>query len=94
MCKTWETIGEVTSSKKYKECIPEYFKKNGEVITGSLEIANGFNHFFAEIGPKLANEIAPTNTDFNQFLGAPIEDNFIFGEVTPHFLYSILGQFM
>ena len=48
MRKTWETIREVTGTKKYRENIPAYFRKNGALI------AEGFNEFFANIGPELA----------------------------------------
>ena len=32
------------------------------------KIANGFNTFFAEIGPKLASSIPASSKDFKQFM--------------------------
>ena len=43
MRKTWDTIRDVIGSKKRKENIPDYFKEKGALITGSIEIAKGFN---------------------------------------------------
>ena len=71
MRKTWDTIREVVGSKKYKENLPDFLKQNGQILTGSLEIAEGFNEFFAGIGPKLANSIPPTNIDFRDSMGNP-----------------------
>lgn len=45
MKKTWETIREVIGTKKHRENIPDFFKQNGNIITGALEIAEGFNSF-------------------------------------------------
>ena len=57
MRKSWDTIREVLGTKKRKENIPDFFQNNNELITGTLNIAEGFNKFFAGIGPKLAKEI-------------------------------------
>ena len=56
-------------TKKRKENIPDFLKNNSnEEIRGAQQIAEGFNSFFAGIGPELANNIAPSNIDF-------LEDN-------------------
>ena len=40
-------------TSKHKDQIPTFFQKKGQVISECLEIVNGFNGFFAGIGPKL-----------------------------------------
>ena len=70
--KTWDTLREVLGSKKKRANIPDYFKNNGAIISGSKDIAEGFNSFFAGIGPKLANSIGPSNLSFEDFLGSKI----------------------
>ena len=59
--KTWSMLREIIGNKKSKEQIPAYFQHNGKIISEYLEIANGFNNFFANIGPKLASEISTSS---------------------------------
>ena len=92
MRKTWDTIRDVIGSKKRKENIPDYFKEKGALITGSIEIAEGFNSFFAGIGPELANSIKPSHLNFKAFLGTPISENFIFNHVTSKMIIDMAGK--
>ena len=48
--------------------MPNFFRDNGQIISDTLEIANGFNTFFSGIGPKLASEIDNSDKDFKSFL--------------------------
>ena len=43
---SWNTVREVLQSKKVKENLPNYFNVGNNKVTGSLNIANGFNKFF------------------------------------------------
>lgn len=54
---TWSTIKEIINKTKPKGDFPEYLIKNGSKITKENDIANEFNNFFVNIGPKLAAEI-------------------------------------
>ena len=92
MRKTWETIREVIGKKKHRENIPAFFKQNGNTITGALEIAEGFNSFFAGIGPELADSITPSNINFDSFLSPGIDEEFIFKRITPESLTEIVGK--
>ena len=93
MRKTWDTIREVMGTKKRKENIPDFFKNNTqEEIRGAQKIAEGFNSFFAGIGPELANNIAPSNIDFRTFLGPQNEEMFIFSTVTHDTLVKIISK--
>ena len=67
---------------KNKVNIPDFFRNFGKIITGSNEIAEGFNDFFSSIGPDLASKIQPNDTHFSNFLGPIVEQNFIFCCVT------------
>ena len=51
--KAWQTINEVLGKPKSFSDIPNKFVSNEKVLSGSLDIANGFNDFFSEIGPNL-----------------------------------------
>ena len=38
------------------ESLPDYFISKGNILSGSFEIAQGFNNFFSDIGPELASQ--------------------------------------
>ena len=41
---------------------PDQFQRNGKILTNKLDIANGFNESFVNVGPSLANKIKlPSN---------------------------------
>ena len=42
------------------------FENKGESITGDEHIANGFNNYFVNVGPSLADNIPATDTQFSQ----------------------------
>ena len=68
-CKqTWTLIREIIGSKKERSQIPDFFKENGQLIKDNLDIANGFNDFFSQVGPKLASEIGESDVSFESFL--------------------------
>ena len=81
MRKTWNTIREVMRTKKNKDEIPSFFRENGNVISDLSDITNGFNNFFAGIGPELANAIPQSQVSFQNFLGNPEPDTFQFSHV-------------
>jgi hypothetical protein len=54
--------------KKEKSQLPDFFIENGNIITDYLEIANGFNDFFSQVGPKLASEIGHSDVSYDSFL--------------------------
>ena len=82
MKKTWETIREVLGTQKHRE----------DIITGSSNIAEGFNEFFSGIGPELADKIEPSGVNFGDYLGDRVEDDFIFCRVTPDLVTEIAGK--
>ena len=87
--KTWQTIREVLGTFKDKSHIPDFFIENQEVIQGDINIAEGFNKFFSEIGSKLSSEIPSHNGSFHSYLGERIEENFVFKEITKESLLDI-----
>ena len=52
-------------------------------LTDPTEIAEGFNKFFAEIGPKLSENIEDTDTCFDKFVNQSISGNFSFQQISP-----------
>ena len=51
--ETWKILNEVINKRKNKPTCPEYFIKNNKRISKKKDIANGFNNFFTNVGPKL-----------------------------------------
>ena len=80
--QTWSVIREVIGTSKHKDQIPTFFEKNGQVISDCLEIVNGFNGFFAGIGPKLAAEIGPSDISFESYLTNNTTSSFEFSRIS------------
>ena len=57
MKKTWQNIKSILNKAKPKSKFPDFFKINGSIENNPSVIANEFNKYFTEIGPKLAEEI-------------------------------------
>ena len=90
--KTWALIKEVIGSSKQKDQLPNFFQRNGEIIKDTLEIANGFNTFFAGIGPKLASEIETSDTNFDIFLNSRNPNDFRFSRISEMDILRVCRQ--
>ena len=60
--KTWQTISELTSRRTNNTTVKE-FKLNGSIISNSSELSNAFKDHFSTIGPRLAIEIPPNDSN-------------------------------
>ena len=60
--------------------------------TGAKDIAEGFNDFFVNVGPSLADAIPHTDVDFESYLSDPITEIFIFANVTPTMISNTLSK--
>jgi hypothetical protein len=80
---TWKLVREVSCSNKAdKSSLPDYFRYKDNILKNPQEIANSFNEYFTEIGPKLASEIPTSKSHFSEFLGAPQSQEFKFCEMS------------
>ena len=80
--ETWSVIKELLGMKKHKDQIPNFFRENENVINDYLDISNGFNTFFSQIGPKLAADIPAPNCCFKTFLSDRNESDFKFSKIS------------
>ena len=55
---------------------------NGQFINDYLEIANGFNTFFSQVGPKLASGIPQSDTYFKDYLPNSNTETFVFSRIS------------
>ena len=83
MQKTWLVINDLLGRKKSLNDIPDSFESKGKILTGPTKIAEGFNDFFANIGPNLAKEIPNSKSSYLNYLSTPCQENFIFANVLP-----------
>ena len=65
-----------------KNQMPDFFKENDQIIKEYLEIANGFNNFFSQVGTTLASEIENADTSFKAFLSESNPVNFEFSRIS------------
>ena len=66
--KTWSLINEVMNKNKSNKNFPNTFTYNENEITDPYEIANKFNEYFANVGPKLAGKVPSSSLTFKSFL--------------------------
>lgn len=92
MKKTWEMINTLVRKNKKSSSIPNLFQDENKNYTTFLEITEGFNSFFVDVGPRLANEIPESGKNFQEFMSPPIDHNFIFQNITADIIYSTLSK--
>ena len=90
--KTWTVIREIIGTKKEKSQLPDFFRENGNIITDYLEIANGFNDFFSQVGPKLASEIELSDVSYDSFLLDENPVSFNFSRISETDILKICNQ--
>ena len=67
--QTWTLIRDVIGcTTKNRENLPNFFRQNKDILNNPNDIADGFNDFFAGIGPQLAEQIEPTTKSYQTYL--------------------------
>ena len=88
--KIWKKINEIVNIKSSSSSSPNLIKVNQQNITDPKIMANHFNEFFRNIGPTLANQIAPTIANFNDYLHNPVTNVFHFTPTNPDEINSLV----
>ena len=65
-----------------KSHLPDSFKDNDRTFTNSKEIANKFNDYFVNVGPKLASKIRKSKMSYTKFLTKRYINSFFIDPVT------------
>ena len=69
--KSWDVIKEIIGrAKSTKRSFPKTINIDGQEIFYQGKIANCFNKFFVDTGPKLASIIPELQTKFDQYLNS------------------------
>ena len=67
--KTWQVIKEAIGKEKYKQQnLPKKILVEKKSIIETESIAESFNNFFSEIGPKWAKDIVTSTKIFNEYI--------------------------
>ena len=91
--KTWGVVQTILNRKKVVNGFPDSFKVGENHISDEFPIAEGFNHFFANIGSELsANIPCPSNKSFNDFLTGTTPCTFSFDPCTPSDILKIISK--
>ena len=73
---TWKIMKEIVGKAKINhKNLPKQLVINNKKITDKTEIANNFNEFFANVGPKLAEKIPDVNEKFESYIPSPYRPN-------------------
>lgn len=93
---TWTILNKIVKKGNNASKFPNYFiDDNNKKITNVKDIANGFNAFFANIGPKLADKINPPdgNQTIYDYLTQPTENTIFLQPVTEEEIKITLKTF-
>ena len=91
--KTWVTLKHILNKNKSKSEFSPYFIDKNRRILGSQNIADQFNEYFIQIGPKLAGEIDTANKlPFDSYLQNPTPSSFQFNYTTPIDVEKIISN--
>ena len=88
--ESWDLINKLLNRTTKTNSINN-IKTGDQNITDDVDIANTFNNFFVEIGPKLASDIPPTDTDPIQFI-QPCRSEFNLSIISKTKLRQIIGK--
>ena len=69
------------------------FKKGIDLVTSPIEIANEFNKFFVNIGPKLAKEINNSGKDYFEYMNNPLCENIFMKPIVETEIIKIISKF-
>ena len=72
--KSWDIIKEIINKKSSRKCQSQ-FKVNNKLTSDSEKIANGFNKYFVEVGPTLAQKCPQTNEPPTKWMKPPIPES-------------------
>ena len=74
---------------------PDQFQRNGKILTDKLDIANGGNAFFVNVGPSLANKIkSPSNkSHIFDYMKSRNDKSMFINDVTQNKLCKVVNNF-
>ena len=90
--KTWGLVRECQGKSQIRDSIPSTLNCNGKQVIGALNIANGFNEFFARVGPELAWTFDDVDAEAIPPPPHHSAESFTFCKVTEGMVLEFLGK--
>ena len=72
--------------------MPKYFVDGDVIVSDPYDIAKGFNDYFANIGPMMANTFIQDDS-FTEYLNDQIHDRSVFSQVTVIEISDFIASF-
>ena len=66
---------------------------NGQKITNKDSIATEFDNYFSNIAETLASQLPDVDSNFKDFLGNTVNDNFVFNQISPNDVIQMINDF-
>ena len=93
MKKTWQNINKLINKNSQCNQFPESFSDGTCQYKTNVEIANGFNNYFINIGNSLAQDIPDTQTTASDYLlTAPIPNSLFITPTTPDEINEVINK--
>ena len=91
---TWKTLNLLIHKKARKMPSVSEFLRDGQIIKSNRDIANGFNNFFVQVGPQLADKIVcDNNVQYTKYLELNLRNSIFLEPVTESEVFSIVNSF-
>ena len=87
--KSWRILKEIINKKKSSSSSSR-FMVNNKIVTDKNEISNGFNSFFTNIGPTLAEKIPSVNRSSTSFMKNRVLESMFLTDVVDDELMGII----
>ena len=93
MKQTWNTINNILGRGKKQTCQNKFKDDHGNVFTSPEDIANQFNDFFVNVGPKFASDIPNTQTKYYDYLRDPKKSSMYMKPIIEKDVIKIIDKF-
>ena len=93
MKKTWNMINKVIGRHKKENHQTKFKKEDNGFVTDPFDVANEFNDFFVNIGPKLAERIHSSGKDYFEYLKEPVQKSMFMKPIVEDEIIKIIAKF-
>ena len=91
---TWKVLNSVIRGVANPSKIPETFMENNIEVRDKKDIADGFNNFFINVGPLLAEQIQkPPNIEVEDYMPVPNQNTMFLDPVTEVEINNVVKTF-
>jgi hypothetical protein len=87
---TWKNLNNILHRTANKKDFPNYFINNEHQISDHNDIANAFNQYYVNVGPKLAEQIRRHDNSLNFLPTVNLTSSFFMQPTTPDEITTII----